>query len=178
VGAFGFAVISFVPGKLLGLGQDHAVKYIARSDQDLHNQLGLRVLHYVTFVAIKPLLRGLAAETGIWVWRVAVHLVVVVIGVPVLLFQAKQVHFGAQMGASMMRSRYETKPWARPAPPPGEQTMEALGSQALPELAENSCDRGGNSPAFRPRKHLESMFQCTFSQCPGPRGRRPARTPS
>ena len=143
MGAIGFAVIGLVPGQLLRLGlgqgwQDHAVGYIARSGQDLHDQLGVRVLHHVAFVAVKPLLRGLAAETGVRVGRVAVHIVVVVIAVPVLLFQAKQVHLGGHVGGvdDVQPVRHQTL---------GsgllhhlvEQALEALGSQALPEAAEH-----------------------------------------
>jgi hypothetical protein len=131
------------PRQFLRLGlnqgwQDHAVGYIARSGQDLHDQFGVPVLHHVTFVAVKPLPRGLAAETGVRVGRVAAHIVIVVIAVPVLLFQAKQVHLGGHVGGvdDVQPVRHQTL---------GsgllhhlvEQALEALGSLSLPEAAKD-----------------------------------------
>jgi hypothetical protein len=51
----------------------------------------------VTFIVVKPFFRGLAAEAGIWIGRVAVHIVIIVIAFLVFLFQAKQVHLGSHV---------------------------------------------------------------------------------
>jgi hypothetical protein len=102
VGVIGFPVVG-LPGQILRLGlsqsrQGHAVGEVARSGRELHDQLCVRLLYHVAFMALKPFLRGLAAEAAVRVWRGAVHVVVVVIAIPVLLFQTKQVHLGGHVG--------------------------------------------------------------------------------
>jgi len=142
VGAIGLAVVGLISGQLLRLGlgyrwQDRAIRHVARRGQDLHDKLGVGVLHHVAFVAVKSLLRGLAAEAGVRVGGVAVHIVIVII-IPVFLLQTKQIHLGGHVGGvddvETVRNQTLGSGLLHHLV---EQALEALRSQVQPEAAKH-----------------------------------------
>ena len=94
-------------------------------------------------IAVKRLLLALASKPGVRVGAVPVHIGVVVIALAVLLFQAKQVHLGGDMGGID-----DVQAIGDEAPFPGllhhlvEEFLEPLRPQPHPEAAEGGVIRG------------------------------------
>jgi len=145
VGVVRFAIISFIargfPGAAVDQGgQLLAVVHIAGGGLDPHNKLRIGVLHFMGLIAIKGLFLAFAAKTGVRVRGVPVDIMVVIVAAPlplVLLFQAKQVDPGGDMGGVDDVEAVSNK-----APTPGlfhqlvEQSLKALRPQPGPEAAQ------------------------------------------
>ncbi len=95
------------------LGQDRVIGDVRRGGSGLDDELGEGIEDDVAFVRVEELFRGLAAEAGVWIGRVKVHVMKVVNNDLVLVLQAKKVHLGGHVGGVDDVQAVGDQLWAR-----------------------------------------------------------------
>ena len=136
------------------LGKHDAIRHIAGSGPDPHDELRISVLDNVGLIPVKAFLLAFVAKAGLRVRRVPVHIGVVIIALGMFLHQAKEVHLGGNLGGID-----DMEPIADQSLRPGllqylvEQSLKAFGPQAHPEAGEGGVVR---------RQFLGAQAQETF----------------
>ena len=162
MGMIGGAVIPFITGGLSGVGADQlrehgAIREIAGSGLNPDDKFRLGILDNVRFIPVKAFLLAFPAKVSVRVRRVPVHVVVVVIAVSLLFFQAKKIHLGSHIGGvnDMQPVRDQTLPPGlvhHPVEPP----LKAIGPQTPAKTAQGSV-AGRQLFAAQPQEPLENQ---------------------